>query len=816
MQKRNIIILVLLVASFGYIPAKAVPAYPYSIQSKIPDGSLLTIQQKGDEYFNWIVSEDGYILLRNNEGFLEYAVQNENGDLVCSGIKAHNVSQRSAEEIALLNTISKGQFFSDTQRSFGKQLRMARGNAIKAKKFNAEGEIHVLMILAEFQDVRFYFSKEAFDALVNQENYHGYDSIAYTGSVRDYFRDNSFGKMDMITDVVGPVRVSRTKAYYGAPGVKEVDKDSAAETFIAEAVELAYASTGVDFSKYDNDKDGVMDGLYVIYAGSDQSQTAIPTDLWAHENPSMSNPLNINGITINTYSCSGELAGFDYQHRLCGLGVIVHEFSHTLGLMDYYDTDYNANGYSNNPDIWDVMASGSHNNEGRTPPYHSAFSREQLGWQQMKEITGPAQITLPKTNLTDSNSKVSYKLYTYTGGVDKSRYFTFENRSKVKWDNALPDSGMLVYYIDENVMRESHNRWNAFPERQGITVVPASNKYNYPRYATAVGGGGILFPFGTNYELSNTSKPSLYSVKNYSSNTPPDSTFKDYYPSYYKLTQITRHPDASVSFNIEEDDDVQLPDICGQEVNNGLIQSFDQVTSGTPANIDDWHVFDLNQSGINWVGKIANNENFVEASAASLPNGRMFETWLVSPLMNGEYTEISFKNKKMLKNDNYEVGVRILQCNSTNQQTYVKIDIPLKNFPALSQNVWTTSLLRLDTLVDGNYAIAFMYKGKKESTSMSIQIDSVVFARTSVPNIQGEDLQSKIVVSPNPVKDDFFIKGQNVSTVELFDITGRLILQKNIFVEEERINIADLSTGLYTLRITLSGNTVVNKKIIKK
>lgn len=56
-----------------------------------------------------------------------------------------------------------------------------------------------------------------------------------------------------------------------------------------------------------------------------------------------------------------------------GIGTFCHEFSHCLGLPDFYDTNYNGHfGMAS----WSLMDSGSYNDDGYTPIGYSAYEKE--------------------------------------------------------------------------------------------------------------------------------------------------------------------------------------------------------------------------------------------------------------------------------------------------------------------------------------------------------------------------------------------------------------------------------------------------------
>jgi hypothetical protein len=65
MKKLYFLCLCLLVA----LATKAVEAFPYPEQAKQPDGTTLTIQAHGDEWFNYVTTADGYTVVKNDKGY---------------------------------------------------------------------------------------------------------------------------------------------------------------------------------------------------------------------------------------------------------------------------------------------------------------------------------------------------------------------------------------------------------------------------------------------------------------------------------------------------------------------------------------------------------------------------------------------------------------------------------------------------------------------------------------------------------------------------------------------------------------------------
>ena len=81
-------------------------AFPGVISYRLPDDYMLDIYLKGDEYNHTVTTEDGYLLVMNNDGFYEYAVKKE-GRLQPSGFIARNKMDRDEEVQNFLEKINQ-------------------------------------------------------------------------------------------------------------------------------------------------------------------------------------------------------------------------------------------------------------------------------------------------------------------------------------------------------------------------------------------------------------------------------------------------------------------------------------------------------------------------------------------------------------------------------------------------------------------------------------------------------------------------------------------------------------------------------------
>ena len=315
--------------------------------------------------------------------------------------------------------------------------------------------------------------------MVNSHDYQGFTlpfgtKIEAMGSVRDYYYDNSFHQFDPHFDILGPVDVP-----YACTDAHQFKCDS---IFFAA---LEALDPEVDFSQYDTDEDGTADMVFFLVAGHGSDVTANDRDyLWPHMKDFEDSPV-LDGVNFRLYACSTNMTGEEDEYRInynnvAGIGTICHEFSHCLGLPDFYDTDADGSGGTNRnyPMTWSVMASGFRSNNGRNPAGYSLFERYALGFAQPTLIEGEGTISIP--GLEKSN--MGYRMNT----ANEGEYFLIENRQRIKWDKNLAGPGMLIWRVDSsNVEVWENNLVNSNPSRSYYELLRAkfsgmSDSYNDP------------------------------------------------------------------------------------------------------------------------------------------------------------------------------------------------------------------------------------------------------------------------------------------------------------------------------------------------
>jgi M6 family metalloprotease-like protein len=437
------------------VQGNGIPASPKQINYKQPDGSFINITLKGDAAVHWAISDDGYTLLSNSNGFYEYAKLDEKGDLISTGVNACNAENRKSNEIAILQSVPKGISYSEKQikQRLSNFKTSSKGGQLKS--FPSTGAQNFLVLMVEFQDLSFTNSVTDFDNLMNQSNYGG------IGSFKDFYFENSNGKLTINTLVDGIYQAPNNHDYYGQ------NDGSGDDMNVGELVSelILGADAYIDFSQFDNDGDGVVDAVYVIYAGTGEASSANPNDIWPHA--SSITPITVDGVSVEKYACSNELNGTS----MAGIGTICHEFGHSLGLPDYYDTDYaGSGGQAEGTGSWDVMAGGNSNGNEASPANHNPVSKELLGWQYPEIIDANGSYILPPA----TQDTIAFLIEASSANEG----FYLENRQWESFDYELQEHGMLIYHCDFDyfMAHMDANDINADPSHQGFDIEEADDE----------------------------------------------------------------------------------------------------------------------------------------------------------------------------------------------------------------------------------------------------------------------------------------------------------------------------------------------------
>lgn len=449
--------------------AYAIPADPAPRHFVQPDGTVVTVQQWGDERANGYRTMDGYLLAVNPEGWMCYADWKE-GIAVPSEMVAHDTGIRAVAESHYLSRKQKADFKAIRQSAAQNSPLRVMARAGGQTTYPTKGKRKSIAILVDFpgttdNGVSFTIPepRKMFDDMLNKV---GFDYEGTLGSVHDYFLESSSGQFDLSFDVFGPVTMSKDISFYGK---STPQGDIYAWNMVVEACKAL--DSQIDFSKYDLDKNGTIDNVYIFYAGEGEATGGASFTVWPHaadiENLT-DETFVFDGVRLNHYACSNEIFVNKTEHgtdvKMEGIGTVCHEFTHILGFPDLYDTKDNG---SFTPGEWSVMDRGSHNNNRRTPPLFSSYERWCMGWIEPRVLKDAENITLDVINKNQA-CMIPTK--------SEDEFFLLENRQQNGWDQYIPGHGMIVWHICYVQDMWDANQVNIFPDRQLIDLEEADNR----------------------------------------------------------------------------------------------------------------------------------------------------------------------------------------------------------------------------------------------------------------------------------------------------------------------------------------------------
>ena len=443
-----------LLACAALTGAYAAKAITTPFQVTLQDGKTVMAQIHGDEHFHFYTTTSGELIIFENDTW------------------------RMATD-ADKEQLTKKQEAATARRKANEKITAIR-------PFPHVGTPKALVIMVDFSDQRFQYTKNDINKLLNgtgydtSSGYHGY------GSAAQYFNDCSNGKFRPKFDIVGPYHLSKSYTVYG----KGNDDTS---SFLKDVCTIA--NNDVDFTQYDSDNDGYVDLVYIIYAGysaqwGDQKN---PNAIWPKSG--IGDYGTYDGKHVYRYGVNNELAFYPsvwqdmkvdeatFKPYLSGIGVFLHEMSHTMGLPDFYPTVTwsDISKYDNQSmEEWDLMDGGENSYYGYYPTPYTAWERELMGWtEKMDTLKNPANVTLTPLASGGKGLRVMND-----NDATGNEYYILENITNKGWYAKMPGTGMLVTHINYDASSFANfNGPNNTAGKPKITVIPANgtiySSYHY-------------------------------------------------------------------------------------------------------------------------------------------------------------------------------------------------------------------------------------------------------------------------------------------------------------------------------------------------
>ena len=321
------------------------------------------------------------------------------------------------------------------------------------------GVIKGLVLLVDFSDVPATLSKDEIDAWLNTK---GYNKYGLTGSIRDYYLGQSNDIVDYQNEVHGYYRAKQPRTYYdGGTSYTRADELWAEVTAAMDAE--------IDYSLFDNDKDGKTEAISLLYAGGEGT---FGQGLWPHASSSRT---KLDGVTLNRYMMTA-------LHTQPTNYVFAHESGHMLfGWPDLYG-------------VGDYCIMANRDSDTNPVGINDMFRVDQ-GWLDVVDIDSSTNATY--TTAPDAPA------YRYVNSARTSEYFLWSNVQPTQEWVSLKGGGILLWHFDNAISGNSPpaTLQLAVVQGGGTRILSATN---WPSPGTAATD---FFYKGNNSEFSATTKP---------------------------------------------------------------------------------------------------------------------------------------------------------------------------------------------------------------------------------------------------------------------------------------------------------------------
>ena len=252
------------------------------------------------------------------------------------------------------------------------------------------GDIDILLIPIHFKDISdSKLDTNTIEKAFNSEN----DDDVEWYSVKEFYKLSSYGKCNLnfkMTDVFTP---SHESSYY-TTAYNNSNYVYASDSIVEEALQ-AFDSK-YDYSEFDSNGDGYIDGVYLIYDH--------PVDYdykynlwWAYTYYHDNEEITFDNMHIKSYV----FAGFDFLKQddsNCNTHTIIHETAHLFGVDDYYDYDPNRGATKGGLAGGDIM-------DG-TIGDHNAFTKSLLGWNKGTYVFPTTSMTINLSNFQENGDYI--------------------------------------------------------------------------------------------------------------------------------------------------------------------------------------------------------------------------------------------------------------------------------------------------------------------------------------------------------------------------------------------------------------------------
>ena len=410
----------------------------------------------GDNFTFKINLNENYELnevIANNEKL----VKRPSGEYIFSLIENENNVVITTSK---LNNLTISTYEGDTNLNSYYTLWKNRGYP----HFKSVGENNLLVVPLKIKGYEEYATSENLKKI--NDSFFLEDSLNTLGyySLSEYYKISSYNKLNIKGEVTPWIDLDLTTKEISSSSISNYTLDCGTYFPTEKAINYIKENLNIDLTKYDNDKDGFIDGVYFIYGCptflDDSSLSSSTFWNFTYYNVLNKDKASISSPVLMTYSWSSfDMLSKGSDKTKLDTHTYIHEFGHQLGLNDYYDTSNSGglNPYTSPMGGLDMMD----NNVGD----HSAFSKFALGWINPFVVSGDiGSVEVEIGSLIESGECIILPTSNYNNTPFDEylmiEYIKNNSINKVDSTNGYPSTfytdGRIIRFYSKNGIRITH------------------------------------------------------------------------------------------------------------------------------------------------------------------------------------------------------------------------------------------------------------------------------------------------------------------------------------------------------------------------